>query len=468
MGLLWFGMAVALGFAGSWAFYPALRLGRRGRLAVLLPTAAVVGWVPLLVPPERRFIRWLSAVAIVMAWLKMYDLHVGASLGRRVGPGRFAIAMVTPISFVERSPSSRFRPPAGHDLRLLARRLPLAICGAAAFVLALRVDWSGLPFLAEHAAKSAALALVLVPATNAWSSIVRLGGGSGIDIMDNPLASRTPADFWRRYNRPVNRFFREDIFIPSGGIRKPNRGTLLVFAASAFIHEYVFAVPIGAVQGYQSAYFAVQGAAVLATARVRPRGRLVPLCVAGTSVLNLLTGVLFFASLEQVVPLYQRGMPAWLAPREGRDEASSIGRNQRANSSSTDRVRIAFAARAAASPGAIRAIPPTYTFQPIDQVSGATIAAAARAVSVSKTTCGSQALKAVQLNEASPRRGRREGRPERPPAPPSTRNEPRERLRGWKNALYRQSLCSAIIAQPIAVAAPAAVHPRSPVRAASP
>jgi hypothetical protein len=64
-----------------------------------------------------------------------------------------------------------------------------------------------------------------------------LSGGVARDYMDNPFVARTPADFWRRYNRPMQQFFWEDIFKPVGGLRAPVRATLWVFAVSAVIHE---------------------------------------------------------------------------------------------------------------------------------------------------------------------------------------------------------------------------------------
>jgi D-alanyl-lipoteichoic acid acyltransferase DltB (MBOAT superfamily) len=124
--------------------------------------------------------------------------------------------------------------------------------------------------------------------------------------MANPFAARTPADFWKRYNRPAQQFLYEDVFKPLGGRRSPVRATLATFLVSAIIHEYVFDIAVGRVQGYQAAFFLIQGLAVAATLRVRPAGRAAVPWVVGTFAFNLATSVLFFASIGEVLPFYAR------------------------------------------------------------------------------------------------------------------------------------------------------------------
>jgi hypothetical protein len=52
--------------------------------------------------------------------------------------------------------------------------------------------------------------------------------------------------------------------------------------------------------------------AILATARVRPRGAGRAAWAAGTFLFVLATSVLFFASFEGILPFYARGTPRWL------------------------------------------------------------------------------------------------------------------------------------------------------------
>ena len=56
--------------------------------------------------------------------------------------------------------------------------------------------------------------------------------------------------------------------------------------------------------GLATAFFLIQGIAVAATLRVRPKGWTVYPWAAGSFAFNLLTGVLFFACLNDAVPFY--------------------------------------------------------------------------------------------------------------------------------------------------------------------
>jgi hypothetical protein len=111
----------------------------------------------------------------------------------------------------------------------------------------------------------------------------------------------------------MHQFFLKDVLVSAGGLRHPARATLVVFGLSALIHEYLFSIAIGRVQGYQTAFFLLQGFAVAATARVKARGRTAVPWVAATLGFNLVSSVLFFASVNGLVPFYSRELPAWLA-----------------------------------------------------------------------------------------------------------------------------------------------------------
>ena len=64
-------------------------------------------------------------------------------------------------------------------------------------------------------------------------------------------------------------------------------------------------------RGYQAAFFLVQGVAVAATMRLKPRGAAAAVSVVLTLAFNLASGVLFFASVNQVVPFYVNRVPVW-------------------------------------------------------------------------------------------------------------------------------------------------------------
>ena len=167
-----------------------------------------------------------------------------------------------------------------------------------------RLDWSAVPFAFEHAIKVSGVVLAVVLSANALAAAYRLLGGSALDPMSNPIAARTPAEFWRRWNRPAQQFFNEYAFMPAGGFRRTVRATLVTFGVSGLVHEYVFSIAVGRIQGCQFLFFSLHGCAVVATMHIRPAGRMLPLWIAGTLAFNLSTAVLFFQSVDAVLPFY--------------------------------------------------------------------------------------------------------------------------------------------------------------------
>ena len=81
---------------------------------------------------------------------------------------------------------------------------------------------------------------------------------------------------------------------------------MATFLVSALGHEYIFSTAAGRLQGYQTAFFLLQGLVVAATLRVRPRGWRAVAWGTGTLAFNLASSVLFFASLDEVLPFYTR------------------------------------------------------------------------------------------------------------------------------------------------------------------
>jgi hypothetical protein len=266
----------------------------------------VVALAPLLVSPGHPFHRFLAAVLSVALTAKLFDAHLGAGRGYRPGPGEFAAFLLNPAVIVLRKIDQEPRPSRADDLRRLVVSSLEFAGGAAVFTGCYFVDWRRLPLALEHSAKVVAFFLAIVPGSAALASAIRLLGGRARKWMDNPFAAATPADFWRRYNRPAQQFFYEDVFKPCGGLRLPVRAALATFAVSALLHEYIFAVATWRVRGFQTAFFMIQGVAAVATMGVVPRGWRKAPWVAGTFAFNLATAVLFFTCLNDTLPFYQR------------------------------------------------------------------------------------------------------------------------------------------------------------------
>ena len=142
--------------------------------------------------------------------------------------------------------------------------------------------------------------------------MVNFRPASTINANDGPFAARTPADFWRRYNRLMGQFLYEDFFKPLHGRRHPVRATLGVFAISGILHEYLFGIALGQVVGWQLLFFMVQGIATCLTLRIKPTGWKAFVWATCTLAFNIVSSVTFFASINNVVAIYHNSFPPWL------------------------------------------------------------------------------------------------------------------------------------------------------------
>lgn len=127
------------------------------------------------------------------------------------------------------------------------------------------------------------------------------------DPFDNPLAARTPGEFWgRRWNTWVNHTLYRYVFKPSGGRRHPVRGTLAAFAVSGALYEAFVVVGTQAFSGWMGGFFLLQGALVAATSQSRSFRRLArrapALTWALTLVVMLATGTMLVRGADGIDP----------------------------------------------------------------------------------------------------------------------------------------------------------------------
>jgi D-alanyl-lipoteichoic acid acyltransferase DltB (MBOAT superfamily) len=89
----------------------------------------------------------------------------------------------------------------------------------------------------------------------------------GVDappIMEAPLRSTSIGEFWgRRWNGAFNQLAFRHVFQPL--VRRLGRtlATLCAFLASGLVHELVISLPVNAGYGLPTAYFLLQGAALV-------------------------------------------------------------------------------------------------------------------------------------------------------------------------------------------------------------
>ncbi len=265
-------IAMAIALVAIIIFYFALRLQRPGRLLVFFVLATAVALAPLLLPQEARVTRFCVALFNMFMVFKMWDLHVGA-MHSGIPRLRELLGFVANLYYlVFRKRGIEPQPTTSKNLWQLALGLTGLFAAERLLTLMQKVDWLQYPFLLEHTLIATGLFLLVVAELIAFVAVTRLFGGYIVNAHDRPFAARTPADFWRRYNRLIGQFLYEDFFKLLRGRRHPVRATLGVFAVSGIFHEYLFWMATGQSPGLQLLFFMLQGGAVALTLRVKPTG----------------------------------------------------------------------------------------------------------------------------------------------------------------------------------------------------
>jgi hypothetical protein len=294
--------AVVVAHIAALAFYPALCLRGPLRALAWLLCSACVTLSPCLVPLESPEWRLLSTLVAIGLLPKLYDLFRSGDYAFRQGLCFYLLWLPNWFWLVVR----RIPPP--HARRDDWNRLTVAsILTAVALALLAGLfacNWSDTSFALEHCVKVIATFSTVVSLAQLGASAFRLSGEAALDPMLAPAGASTPAEFWRRWNRPAQQFLETYAFRPAGGSHHPVRATLFTFAISAALHEYVFGIAAGRLQGWQALFFMIQGAATAASIRLRPKGWRLALGQFLTVTFNLATSVLFFQSVNSVLRFY--------------------------------------------------------------------------------------------------------------------------------------------------------------------
>jgi hypothetical protein len=296
--------AALVGFALACAatFVVARRPTREHPIWTILLIVTVL-LTPLLILPTHRVIRLLSTVFAVMLGAKAYDL-AGDESASDLSPIGFAIYLFNPFSIVRRSIIAERKHPPSSDWLSVAIN---GLLGAVALFLAIQtfsINWLDHAAIAERSAKTFAVFFVIQFLPNALAALSRRFGIDSTDFSGLFIFARTPAEFWRIYNRPAEQFFRVHAFNPAGGRRHFVRATLATFFVSGLIHEYVFDVAAGRLLGTQMLFFMIQAIAVIATAKLRPNARISMITVPATLAFNVLSGTIFMSSMNAVIRIW--------------------------------------------------------------------------------------------------------------------------------------------------------------------
>lgn len=279
---------------------PIFSLPRRPRGLVVALVVLAMTPIPLLVPRTDGVLRAVDAIIVLFMAAKLVDLHV--QRGPRPSAREYVAFIYNPYTAVLRRLSGEPRYSTSQNLRRLARGSLFAVAGGAALVYIFVTPVDLGPRFVEHTVKLFAFYLALEGFLVANVSVVRLLGVPARDILEQPYLAVTPGDFWQRYNRVIGQFLFEDVFRRVGGLRAPVRATMITFVISAIAHEYLFSITLEEVQGYQTAFFLIQGLAVALTLRVRPEGPWRFVGLAATLTFNVATSFLFYQSVQPLYP----------------------------------------------------------------------------------------------------------------------------------------------------------------------
>lgn len=130
-------------------------------------------------------------------------------------------------------------------------------------------------------------------------AVWRLFGGNVIDFSNHPIAAKTPADFWRRYNRWIGFYCFKNFFLHVKGLTHPFLGILLSFVIMGLFHEYLITVISKRLTGYIFLFFLINGLVTGLTFKIKPTGLYALLSRALTLLYLIAVSYLVYLTLNQ-------------------------------------------------------------------------------------------------------------------------------------------------------------------------
>jgi hypothetical protein len=275
-----------------------------------------IGWLfmpailicPLFIPADQIGLRALAAFLVNEVAMKVVDY---CSRGRNPSLRDFLWFLIPfPSLAVVFSEHNRRLLAPDRPWPHIARLIVGSLVVTTSFLLlhqAKRIAVLQLNFALDHTFK----VLLFIPTIEAISRVLfaleRLAGFDTKPMIRNAFLARTPAEFWRRYNHRVHDWLFRNVFIPSGGARKPFLGVVIVFVFSSVFHELMFGIATSVFDGCQLLFFLLQIPAVLASGSLeriaKHHGVVGKIFAHAVTILFLaVTSVLFFKGVSRVFP----------------------------------------------------------------------------------------------------------------------------------------------------------------------
>ncbi len=191
-------------------FYPALTLKSQIRILILAGLAIPILLSPLAIPIGAPVDRFGVAVIAVLLVMKLYDAHREALRGSRPTFRSFAIFLANSFAHVRRRLAVIPQPSRGRSLI----RTVFGFIGLWAVNSLIQTVWAwpwhSYPFMIEHSVKAVLFVAFVLALMTSLESLWRLLGGRYCRFAHLPFLASTPADFWRRYNRPAHQALYEN------------------------------------------------------------------------------------------------------------------------------------------------------------------------------------------------------------------------------------------------------------------
>ena len=227
-------LAVVVAIAAAIGCQPAGCISnRRVQSAWFVLIAVIIAASPLLIPANERLARGFFALFCICLMFKVLDLYRDAQRGERPSLRQWIRFLANPVFLVRRREGLEKQPTTRANLRDLLRHGVILLLSAATFDALMRVNWVGLPFLLEHTMKSLTLFVVGISIFSVCAALFRMAGCYETDPIDRPFASRSIAEFWRRYNRWIGAALHENVFKSAGGTPSDTRDFRRVHGVSA-------------------------------------------------------------------------------------------------------------------------------------------------------------------------------------------------------------------------------------------
>ncbi|TMD21135.1 MAG: hypothetical protein E6I99_12770 [Chloroflexi bacterium] len=232
-----------------------------------------VGWLPLLVLPAGVLVfgrqlapwalMWALSIAIYAAlkWMSWWRARVTAgpaSRGRSLAylvawPGMDAPSFLNP----------RLRA-ANVSRGELGRAVAATVLGVMLLYVAARLIPMTLPLLAGWTGLFGLIFVLHFGSFRLLSIWWRRLGIEAAPLMQAPIAAKSVGEFWgARWNTAFHVLARDYVVQPLRRRIGTPASTLVAFVASGLVHDLVISVPAGAGYGLPTAYFSLQGLALL-------------------------------------------------------------------------------------------------------------------------------------------------------------------------------------------------------------